>query len=101
MNTETGFSPSRRQLLATTGALFAAADVGVGAAAAQPAQQANPAPVGAKQVNGALHRQKLVGFMLGHEQFTVPQLVEAGKIAAEAGFHAARDKRPFPALAGE
>lgn len=62
MNTEmsrpdsTGFSPSRRELLATTGALFAAADVGVGPAAAQTAQQANPVASGAKQANGALHR---------------------------------------------
>jgi len=92
MNTEmsrpesAGFSPSRRQLLATTGALFAAADVGVGSAAEQTAQPANPATAGAKQGNGALHRQKLVGFMLGHEQFTVPQLVETGQMAAQAGF---------------
>src|SRR5438105_8315493 len=82
-----GFSPSRRQLLATTGALLAAGDVGVGTAAAQPVRKANPAPAGAKQSNGALHRQKLVGFMLGHEQFTVPQLVETGKMAAQAGFN--------------
>ena len=81
MHREIGFSPSRRQLLATTGALFA------GTAAAQPVRKANPAPAGAKQSNGALHRQKLVGFMLGHEQFTVPQLVETGKMAAEAGFN--------------
>src|SRR5436305_5373044 len=87
MHSEIGFSPSRRQLLATTGALFAAADVGVGTAAAQPVRQANPAASGAPKANGALHRQKLVGFMLGHEQFTVPQLVEAGRTAAEAGFN--------------
>ena len=49
MNSEIGrpdtacFSPSRRQLLATTGALLAAGDVGVGTAAAQPVRQANPA----------------------------------------------------------
>ena len=81
-----GFSPSRRQLLATTGALFAAADVGVGPAAAQPVRT-DPAATGARQPNGALHRQKLVGFMLGHEQFTVPQLVDIGKTAAQAGFN--------------
>src|SRR3979411_1655169 len=82
-----GFSPSRRQLLATTGALFAAADVGVGPAAAQPVRNTDPAATGARQPNGALHRQKLVGLMLGHEQFTVPQLVDIGKTAAQAGFN--------------
>src|SRR5947207_12830796 len=87
MHREIGFSPSRRQLLATTGALFAAADVGVGAAAAQPVRQASPAASGAPKANGGLHRQKLVGFMLGHEQFTAPQLVEAGRMAAEAGLN--------------
>ena len=80
MHREIGFSPSRRQLLATTGAVLAAGDVGVGTAAAQPVRKASPAASGAKQSNGALHRQKLVGFMLGHEQFTVPQLVETGKM---------------------
>src|SRR5947209_8435892 len=87
MHREIGFSPSRRQLLATTGALFAAADVGVGSAAAQPVRKTDPAASGARQSNGGLHRQKLVGFMLGHEQFTVPQLVETGRIAAQAGFN--------------
>src|SRR5436305_4856043 len=87
MHREIGFSPSRRQLLATTGAVLAAGDVGVGTAAAQPVRKASPAASGAKQSNGALHRQKLVGFMLGHEQFTVPQLVETGKMAAQATFN--------------
>src|SRR5205814_5634778 len=87
MHREICFSPSRRQLLATTGALLAAGDVGVGTAAAQPVRKANPAPAGAKQSNGASHRQKLVGFMRGPAQFTVPQLVETGKMAAQAGFN--------------
>src|SRR3954471_16272822 len=30
--------------------------------------------------------QPMVGFMLGHEQFTVPQLVEYGAAAEQAGF---------------
>ncbi|HWB50049.1 MAG TPA: TIGR03557 family F420-dependent LLM class oxidoreductase [Stellaceae bacterium] len=30
--------------------------------------------------------QRVVGFMLGHEQFTVPQLVELGAEASKAGF---------------
>ncbi|MBV9016744.1 MAG: TIGR03557 family F420-dependent LLM class oxidoreductase [Alphaproteobacteria bacterium] len=82
----TGLSPSRRELLATAGALFAA-DVGIGAAAAQTVPQPKPGASAGKQANGAMHRQKLVGFMLGHEQFTVPQLVDAGKLAAQAGFN--------------
>src|SRR5260370_37378611 len=82
-----GFSPSRRQLLATTGAVFAGADGGVEPAAGQPGRHTDPAATGARQPDGALHRQKLVGFMLGHEQFTVPQLVDIGKTAAQAGFN--------------
>ena len=31
-------------------------------------------------------RQRMVGYMLAHEQFTVPQLVEIGARAAGAGF---------------
>jgi alkanesulfonate monooxygenase SsuD/methylene tetrahydromethanopterin reductase-like flavin-dependent oxidoreductase (luciferase family) len=31
-------------------------------------------------------RQKMVGFMLGHEQFTIPQLLDAGAAAVDAGF---------------
>jgi len=34
----------------------------------------------------ALSGQKLLGFMLAHEQFTVPQLTDLGAAAARAGF---------------
>jgi hypothetical protein len=33
-----------------------------------------------------LSGQKLVGFMLAHEQFTVPHLTDLGAAAARAGF---------------
>jgi len=36
--------------------------------------------------NTPLHGQKLIGFMLAHEQFTVPELCEIGGSAARAGF---------------
>ncbi len=32
-------------------------------------------------------RRKMVGYMLAHEQFPVPELVQIGKLAAHSGFH--------------
>lgn len=79
-----GVRPSRRQILTATSAVVAGLAGSAGSArpagaAAQPA--GNP-----MQSNADLQRQKIVGFMLGHEQFTVPQLVEIGAHAAQAGF---------------
>ncbi|HEX6441973.1 MAG TPA: TIGR03557 family F420-dependent LLM class oxidoreductase [Stellaceae bacterium] len=73
-----GGPPNRRQVLTAATALAAAAAFPAGAAA-QPT--GNP-----MQSNTGLQRQKIVGFMLGHEQFTVPQLVDIGAHAAQAGF---------------
>jgi F420-dependent hydroxymycolic acid dehydrogenase len=83
-------SPSRRQLLKSTPALMAAAGVGAISSPAsaqqmfgssQPqTQTAMPAP--------ELHGKNIVGFMLAHEQFPVPELVELGTDASQAGFGA-------------
>src|SRR5205085_5539380 len=79
-------SPNRRQLLAATPALTLALGGASGIAAAQPARPASPPAGGSMQATPQLNRQKILGFMLGHEQFTVPQLAEIGQAAASAGF---------------
>lgn len=54
---------------------------GVDAPAAAPAAAASPARPAFRPL-----RQGMVGYMLAHEQFPVPQLVEIGASAAHAGF---------------
>jgi F420-dependent hydroxymycolic acid dehydrogenase len=85
-----GFT-SRRHLLQATPALIALATASP-PAAAQPAGAANqPAAnhaVPTPQRWADLRRQKLIGYMLAHEQFTIPQLLEIGAAAAQAGFGA-------------
>ena len=41
----------------------------------------------------------MVGFMLAHEQFPVPELVELGVAAEQAGFRSARYQRSSATLA--
>jgi TAT-translocated FGD2 family F420-dependent dehydrogenase len=87
----TGIRPSRRTLLQSTTAAFAAGGLGAACAAAQPAAapstaSAKPAAGAAMQTATPLQRQKLIGFMLAHEQFPIPQLTEIGTTAAKAGF---------------
>jgi F420-dependent hydroxymycolic acid dehydrogenase len=59
----------------------AAAPVGEEAVVAAIQSATGPATLGP-----GLARRRLVGFMLAHEQFTVPQLAEFATEAAEAGF---------------
>lgn len=40
----------------------------------------------AKHTTGDL-RRGMIGYMLAHEEFTVPELVEIGALASQAGFH--------------
>jgi hypothetical protein len=80
------FYPSRRQLLRSTTALVAAAGVGSSSAGAQPVRLAHERTANAARSQTALHRQKMVGYMLAHEQFPVPELVGLGAAAAQAGF---------------
>lgn len=81
----------RRNLLRGTGMLVGASGAGLTMAAAQPAIQAPHPGVGAVPRNpiplrdGRLHK-RMVGYMLAHEQFSVPTLVRLGGVAARAGF---------------
>src|SRR5436190_14107961 len=79
----TGFFPNRRQLLQSTTALIAAGAASRSTSAQPVASQ--PLDKAARPRAG-LERTKLIGFMLGHEQFTVPELVKFGEAAARAGF---------------
>ena len=80
-----GLPPNRRGILRSTAALVATA-AGTSSFADQPAEAASEAGVAAQRPQPRLSKQKLVGFMLAHEQFTVPQLTDLGTAAAEAGF---------------
>jgi len=72
------FPPSRREILKSTTAFMAAAGAGSGSAAAQPYGAASQPKENATSSGGSLQRKKMVGYMLGHEQFTVPELVNIG-----------------------
>jgi TAT-translocated FGD2 family F420-dependent dehydrogenase len=66
--------------------------LGVGSAQAQPVTQAAPAtpaqpaptPTPGREVGGL--RKGMFSFMLGHEQFPVPEIVQIGAMASRAGF---------------
>lgn len=78
--------PDRRHLLKWT-TMQAASGLGPTAALAQGvARPERTASAPAKQDAGELHKGML-GFMLRHEQFPVPTLVQLGTAASRAGFH--------------
>jgi TAT-translocated FGD2 family F420-dependent dehydrogenase len=85
-------SPNRRRLLQSAPALLAAATTVSSAALAQPV--AGPVSGGGRAQSDAarpsagLQKTKIVGLMLAHEQFPVPELVKLGESAAQAGFGA-------------
>src|SRR5882757_7858763 len=81
--TEPVLMDRRRTLLMSSGALATAAMGGStrNAAVAQSAESHGGAGPKARSL-----REGMVGFMLAHEQFPVPQLVEFGARAAKAGF---------------
>lgn len=81
-----GANPNRRQVLTSTTAMVAAAGLAASARAAEPPGIASRFTENAMRSNTGLQHQKIVGFMLGHEQFTVPELVDIGGRAASAGF---------------
>lgn len=82
-----GFPPSRREILKSTSAFMAAAGAASTAAVAQPpAGAASQQPRNPNGSAGTLQRKRLVGYMLAHEQFTVPELVRIGDWARHAGF---------------
>jgi TAT-translocated FGD2 family F420-dependent dehydrogenase len=76
----------RRSLLKWTSMMAGATAAGIAAARAQPGGIATrPAPGPAPEV-GSL-RKGMFSYMLGHEQFTPPELVELGALASRSGFH--------------
>jgi len=79
-----GFTPNRRGVLRSTAALVATA-AGTSSFVSRPAHAASEAGAGANPQT-VLTSQKTIGFMLAHEQFTVPQLTDFGTAAARAGF---------------
>ena len=80
------FPPSRREILKTTTAFMAAAGAGSASAAAQPTGAAGQPRGNATSSGGSLQRKRMVGYMLAHEQFTVPELVNIGDWAKRGGF---------------
>jgi hypothetical protein len=78
-------SPNRRGVLRSTAGLVAAA-AGTASLDTLSAVAADETAAAVKNRQTALNGQKLVGFMLAHEQFTVPQLTDLGAAAARAGF---------------
>ncbi len=73
----------RRDLLKWTAAASAA--IGAGVARGQTAPSPRDAAQPANNEVGAL-RKGMFSFMLGHEQFPVPEIVELGAAASHAGF---------------
>lgn len=91
MNTFIGSSLERRSLLRGAGALIASASLGIGGASASPARAgaaagADAAAAARPVEGGGGLRRGMIGFMLGHEQFRVPELLEFGAAAERAGF---------------
>jgi F420-dependent hydroxymycolic acid dehydrogenase len=76
----------RRGLLRWTTVLAGAAGAGLATAYAQhgDSMQASTTPV-----TGRPHdiRKRMIGYMLAHEQFPIPELVQIGASASRAGFH--------------
>jgi F420-dependent hydroxymycolic acid dehydrogenase len=81
-----GLSPNRRHLLRSTSGLIAAGFSST--ALAQPGSRSSQPLTRTGQRHASLQGTKIVGFMLPHEQFPVPELVKLGERAAQAGFGA-------------
>jgi F420-dependent hydroxymycolic acid dehydrogenase len=72
--------PDRRRMLCSAATLVGASMMGVGLQGS-----ATQTHGGSEESRGSL-RTPTMGFMLAHEQFTVPQLIELGVAAEQAGF---------------
>jgi TAT-translocated FGD2 family F420-dependent dehydrogenase len=90
MNVPIDSQIERRSLLRGAGALFASASLGVGASiasnGARAAGRSSSAAAGKSDDQDGVLRKGMVGFMLGHEQFRVPELLDLGAAAEQAGF---------------
>jgi hypothetical protein len=87
-STAAGLVPSRRQLLKSTPAFVAAAGAVSSPAFAQPVSRPDQPQTKPMLSTVSLQGNKIIGFMLAHEQFPVPELVQLGEDAAQAGFGA-------------
>ena len=79
-------SPARRNMLRSSAMLLGAsllASDSMGAVAA--GQHAQPATRNGNSATPNI-RRRMIGFMLAHEQFTVPELLQLGVAAEQAGF---------------
>jgi F420-dependent hydroxymycolic acid dehydrogenase len=74
--------PDRRMLLKSAGALIGMSALPGGIAISFAQDTAG----GSGRANSGALRKGMVAFMLGHEQFPVPQLVDLGAAAEQAGF---------------
>ena len=81
---ETKFASKRRSLLKWTGAFAGATSLAMTTGQAQPAH--GPGATSSAHELGGL-RKGMFSFMLGHEQFTAPELVRLGTLASRSGFH--------------
>jgi F420-dependent hydroxymycolic acid dehydrogenase len=87
MSMDSNYLSDRRNMLRLTAMMAGASGFGLTAARAQP-MRAPERQAGSAVKSSDGHLQKrMVGFMLGHEQFTVPELVQLGSHASRAGFH--------------
>lgn len=84
-NTGFTFPVERRDFLRWSSMLAGASGAGLGTAYAQ--ADAVPAPDPGVQPQRADISKRMVGYMLAHEQFPVPELLRAGTAASQAGFH--------------
>jgi alkanesulfonate monooxygenase SsuD/methylene tetrahydromethanopterin reductase-like flavin-dependent oxidoreductase (luciferase family) len=76
---------TRRTLLRMATAVSAAIAPGAGRAFAQQGGSMQTAATVAQAPQN--FRRKMIGYMLAHEQFPVPELVRIGTLASQSGFH--------------
>ncbi|HJS84759.1 MAG TPA: TIGR03557 family F420-dependent LLM class oxidoreductase [Acetobacteraceae bacterium] len=84
---ENAFAPNRRKILGWSTMLAAATGMGITGARAQQGANAAQSGESARARDTGTLRKGLIGFMLAHEQFPVPELVQLGALASRSGFH--------------
>ena len=89
MTTEPQAAINRRNLLRWSAGLAAVSSLRVTPAVAEQ-QQGNTMQTSSATTTESRHgfQSKMVGYMLAHEEFPVPELVRLGGLASNAGFHA-------------
>ncbi len=76
----------RRTVLQGTGMLMGGSGVGLAATSTQAATSSQQNTANSQSRTAGPLRKRMLGFMLGHEQFTVPTIVHNGALASRAGF---------------